>query len=46
MVQKFAQLGRGVQSNQPVAVLPDDEISIARMGLTQNDLLVLIEKQR
>ncbi|EYC23168.1 hypothetical protein Y032_0016g3154 [Ancylostoma ceylanicum] len=46
MEQKFALLGRGAQSNPSIAILPDEEISIARMGLTQNDLLVLIEKQR
>ncbi|KIH61323.1 hypothetical protein ANCDUO_08407 [Ancylostoma duodenale] len=46
MEQKFALLGRGAQSSLSVAILPDEEISVARMGLTQNDLLVLIEKQR
>ncbi|RCN27344.1 hypothetical protein ANCCAN_26921, partial [Ancylostoma caninum] len=46
MEQKFALLGRGAQSNLSVAILPDEELSVARMGLTQNDLLVLIEKQR
>ncbi|KAK6766818.1 hypothetical protein RB195_026224 [Necator americanus] len=46
MEQKFASLGRNMQPNSTVSMLPTGEMSIAKMGLTQNDLLVLIEKQR
>uniref|UniRef100_A0A7I4Z752 Ras-associating domain-containing protein n=1 Tax=Haemonchus contortus TaxID=6289 RepID=A0A7I4Z752_HAECO len=46
MEQKFASLGRGAHSHPPLLMLPDEDMSIARMGLSQNDLLVLIEKQR
>ncbi|CAJ0610209.1 unnamed protein product [Cylicocyclus nassatus] len=46
MEQKFAVLGRSAQANSNVPALSEEEISIAKMGLTQNDLLVLIEKQR
>ncbi|KAK6031609.1 Ras association domain protein [Ostertagia ostertagi] len=46
MEQKFASLGRGIHPHPPISMLQDDDMSIARMGLSQNDLLVLIEKQR
>ncbi|KAK5984490.1 Ras-associating domain-containing protein [Trichostrongylus colubriformis] len=46
MEQKFASLGRGTNSHPAPAILQDDDMSIARMGLSQNDLMVLIEKQR
>ncbi|KAK6038804.1 Ras association domain protein, partial [Cooperia oncophora] len=46
MEQKFASLGRGAHSHTPLPTQLDDDMSIARMGLSQNDLLVLIEKQR
>ncbi|PIO75855.1 Ras association domain protein [Teladorsagia circumcincta] len=46
MEQKFASLGRGAHPHPPISMLQDDDMSIARMGLSQNDLLVLIEKQR
>ncbi|KHJ91139.1 hypothetical protein OESDEN_09004 [Oesophagostomum dentatum] len=46
MEQRFALLGRSAPINSTVPVLSEEEISIAKMGLTQNDLLVLIEKQR
>ncbi|VDL75663.1 unnamed protein product [Nippostrongylus brasiliensis] len=46
MEQKFASLGRGPHPHAPLPALKDDDMSIARMGLSQNDLLVLIEKQR
>ncbi|VDO78659.1 unnamed protein product [Heligmosomoides polygyrus] len=46
MEQKFASLGRGAHAHPPLPMLKGDDMSIARMGLSQNDLLVLIEKQR
>ncbi|KAJ1369844.1 hypothetical protein KIN20_031424 [Parelaphostrongylus tenuis] len=43
MEQKFASIGRSANLN---STLQDEDNSVAKMSLSQNDLLVLIEKQR
>ncbi|KJH42957.1 Ras association domain protein [Dictyocaulus viviparus] len=45
MEQKFASLGRS-GSQKTSLVYQNDDISIAEMSLSHNDLLILIEKQR
>uniref|UniRef100_A0A1I7WXV2 Ras-associating domain-containing protein n=1 Tax=Heterorhabditis bacteriophora TaxID=37862 RepID=A0A1I7WXV2_HETBA len=46
MEQKFASLSRGTHSRPSLPIPQAEDITIAKMGLSHNDLMNLIEKQR